>query len=274
MASFEYRGGVRLVVFDWAGTTVDHGCMAPIVPFVETLRAAGIELSLADARGPMGMDKKDHLRALLELPRAVEQWRSRHDRPLGEDDVERLFREEFVPRQLASVGDCCELIAGLSETVDWLRQRQIRIGTTTGYFREAAELAWAAGRRQGFEPDANFCASDVPAARPAPWMVYRNMEALGVYPPAAVVKVGDTVPDVGEGRSAGAWTVAVTTTGSEVGLPLADWQRLLPDERQRRTAAAAAKLSAAGAHWVLDSVADLPRLIPEIEQRNAAGERP
>ncbi len=43
-----YRGPLQLVVFDWAGTTVDHGCFAPVVPFQELFRARGVDLTVAE----------------------------------------------------------------------------------------------------------------------------------------------------------------------------------------------------------------------------------
>jgi len=265
---------IRLVVFDWAGTTVDHGCFAPIRPFVETLASAGVALTTDEARAPMGLHKRDHLRALLALPAVRERWCAAHGRAPSEDDVDHLFANEFVPRQLRALDGAGRLVPRLLDTVAWLRAREIRIGSSTGYFREALEAVAAEARAQGYAPDAAFCPSDVAAARPAPWMIFRNMEATGAFPPAAVVKVGDTVPDVEEGRNAGVWTVGVARTGSEVGLTAEDLATLPAPEQDRRLARARETLRAAGAHDVIDSVADLPALLPEIDARLARGGHP
>jgi phosphonoacetaldehyde hydrolase len=262
------------VVFDWAGTTVDHGCIAPIRPFVEAFAALGIALAPHDARAPMGLHKKDHVRALLALPAVAERWRTAHGRAPAEQDVEALYEREFVPRQLAALAGAGALIAGVRDSVAWLRARGIRIGSTTGYFRQALDAVATQARSEGYAPDAAFCPSDVPAARPAPWMVFRNMEATNVFPPAAVAKVGDTVPDIAEGRNAGVWAVGVARTGSEVGLGAEELAALPAAEQARRVALARATLLEAGAHYVVDSVADLPGLVPEIEARLARGERP
>lgn len=258
---------IKLVIFDWAGTTVDHGCFAPVAPFVEALSARGIKVTVDQVRGPMGLHKRDHLRTLLELPEIRARWREAHGSDWTEADLDRLFEEEFAPRQLSSIRAVSRLISGLPECVEHLRLRGIKIGTTTGYFREAAELVYEAGRQQGYVPEANLCVSDVPRGRPAPWMVYRLMEMLDVYPPSAVIKVGDTVPDVGEGRNAGVWTVGIARTGSEVGLSEADWEVLPADQKRDRLATASQKLRDAGAHWVIESVAVLPEILPQIEQR-------
>lgn len=266
-------GRVRLVVFDWAGTTVDHGCFAPVAPFVEALARHGVRLSAEQARGPMGLEKKDHLRALLALPEAQRQWVDAHGRACTDADVDQIF-VDFVPLQLASVTDASVLIDGVLETVAALRAQDIKISTSTGYFAEAAERCYAAAAAQGYRPDRNVHPGNVSAGRPAPWMIFRGMEAVGVYPPADVVKVGDTVPDVLEGLSAGAWSIGVAASGSEVGLS-ADELALLPsDERSRRVASAAAHLYEAGAHFVIDTVRDLPPLVAAIHDLRGRDELP
>ena len=69
---------ISLVIFDWAGTTVDHGCMAPIAAFQKAFKTYQIDLTVAQARGPMGMHKKDHIRTLLAIPEIAEQWQKVH----------------------------------------------------------------------------------------------------------------------------------------------------------------------------------------------------
>lgn len=270
MTNFDYRGPVRMVVFDWAGTTVDHGCFAPLAPFVETFRRHGVEISAAEARVPMGLQKKDHLQALMFAPEIAERWQKKHGRAAGQADVDQLYEHDFVPLQLECVSQHSELIEGLLPCIAWLRSLKVRVVTTTGYFKEAAEICYATAAKQGYVPDANLCSSDVAEGRPAPWMIYRHMEKFGVYPPAAVVKVGDTVPDIGEGRNAGVWTVGVVQSCSEVGLTSAEFKALPEDQQHARVVAARQTLLDAGAHYVINTVADLPQLLPEIEDRNAS----
>ena len=153
-------------------------------------------------------------------------------------------------------------------------QARIKIGTSTGYFAEAAQVASREGAAQGYMPDHNVAPNEVPSGRPAPWMIYRNMEALAVYPPAAVVKIGDTVPDIEEGLAAGVWSIGVTHSGSDVGCTVAEFAELGPAERQTRVDRARQRLVSAGAHLVVDSVADVPNLITTINGLLAKGERP
>lgn len=259
--------GIRLVVFDLAGTVVDHGCFAPVTPFIEALARHGVDITAERVRGPMGTAKIDHLRALLALPDAASQWRARHGRDVMDIDIVRLYEQDFVPLQLASVDVESALIPGALDCIEQLRSRGIAVGTTTGYFAAAADACIAMARRQGFAPDVSVHSDQVPAGRPAPWMMFRVMETLGIYPPSAVVKVGDTPPDVEEALNAGAWAVGVAATGNSVGLRAAALDALPAGERATRVAQARRELLDAGAHHVIDSVRDLPPLLPIIEEQ-------
>jgi phosphonoacetaldehyde hydrolase len=264
---------IRLVVFDWAGTTIDFGCQAPTGAFVAAFSARGVAVTPAEARAPMGLHKKDHVREMLRNPAVAAKWRAAAGRDWAEADVEELYRD-VTPRQLQAVDLCSALIPGVRECVAELRARGIKIAGTTGYFREAAAAVLAAGRRQGYEPDFAICADDVPAGRPAPWMIFRAMEALGVYPPAVVIKIGDTVIDIEDGRNAGAWSVGVVDSSNEMGLTEAEFAALSPAECDARRAAVRERFSAAGAHVILDSLVGVPALIDYFNTRISRGKRP
>ncbi|WP_257785850.1 HAD-IA family hydrolase [Jeongeupia sp. USM3] len=115
-----------------------------------------------------------------------------------------------------------------------------------------------------------------PAAggRPGPWMALENVIRLGISDVAACVKVDDTVPGIAEGLAAGMWTVGLSASGNEVGLKLRGMGGAKPARTGRAPRAGRAKLDAAGAHFVIDSIADLPAVIAEIDARLARGERP
>jgi len=262
------------VVLDWAGTAVDFGCFAPVRPFVEALARAGVTISDRQARGPMGLAKRDHLEELFRLPEVAAQWRQRHRRDWNAADVEQVYREHFMPLQIECAGTCSRVVPGLLEAVEHLHRRGIKVGTTTGYFREAADVAFRAAREQGYHPDHNVIPADVSAGRPAPWMIFRNMEVLGVCPPAAVLKVGDTVFDIEEGLNAGAWSAGVVDSSSDVGLTEEQFAELSDAQRGERTAAVADRLRRAGAHDIIRTVAELPALIERIDARLRTGEKP
>ncbi|OGL30210.1 MAG: phosphonoacetaldehyde hydrolase [Candidatus Rokubacteria bacterium RIFCSPLOWO2_12_FULL_73_47] len=268
-----YRGKVRAVLLDWAGTTMDFGCMAPAVVFVKVFERAGVPITMDEARAPMGAHKRVHIQQVTELDAVRARWQARHGRPPGEADVDRMFAD-FVPLQLECLSEYSTLIPGTLEVVAALRAREVKIGSTTGYLREMMAINLADAKAQGYEPDATVCASDVPAGRPYPYMCLQNMLDLRVWPVEACVKVDDTLPGIEEGLNAGMWTVGLAVSGNEVGLPLAAWQALPPAEQQARRERAHARLRMGGAHWVVDTIADLPPCLDDIEARLARGEKP
>lgn len=268
-----YRGLVKLVILDWAGTTMDYGCYAPAVVFVEVYRRRGVEISMQQARRPMGLHKRDHIRAISQMEEVAEAWREVHGRPVTEGDVEDMFAD-FQPLQLQCLADYADLIPGTLEAVAALRERGILIGSSTGYFTEAMELLKEEAAKRGYIPDSSVCATQVPAGRPHPWMVMQNMFNTGVYPPEAVVKVDDTKPGIGEGLNAGTWTIGLAKTGNEVGLNLEEINALAPEILARKLANAREGLARSGAHCVVDGIADIVPIVDEINARLARGERP
>lgn len=268
-----YRGKIQAVLFDWAGTTMDYGCMAPAVVFVEVFKRQGVPITMAEARAPMGAHKRVHIQKISQLDSVRRRWEEAHGRPPGEADVDRMFAE-FVPLQLACLSDYSRLIPGTLEIVGAIRARGIKLGSTTGYLREMMEINLRDAKLQGYEPDSTVCASDVPAGRPYPYMCLQNVINLQVSPVEACVKADDTVPGIEEGLNAGMWTIGLAMSGNEIGLPLAEVQALAPDERERRRQRAYARMHQCGAHYVVDSIADLMPCLDAIEERLARGDRP
>jgi phosphonoacetaldehyde hydrolase len=268
-----YQGPLRGVILDWAGTTVDHGCLAPAVTFIEAFRGVGIDIGTAEARAPMGMAKWYHVQAIIRMPAVAEAWRARYGAPANDADVDRIY-ERFLPLQVETVTRHSEVIAGVVEVAGELRRRDLRIGSTTGYPREVADVVSSLASAQGYAPDCVVCAGDTRLGRPGPFMVFKALIDLELSPVEAVVKVGDTVVDVEEGLNGGLWSVGVCATGNEVGLTAAELAALPDEERGRRVAVARDRLFAAGAHYVIDSVAELPAVIDHINTRLAQGDKP
>jgi phosphonoacetaldehyde hydrolase len=268
-----YHGTLQAVILDWAGTTVDYGCCAPAVVFCDVFKDQGVAISIEEAREPMGMEKKAHIRAIANMPAVANRWRENHGRVATEDDVERMYRE-FIPRQLDCLADYADLVPGTLEAADLFRRRGMKIGSTTGYSGDMMAVVVDEAKQRGFETDSNVSASDVPVGRPAPWMCFLNLQRLGVYPLEACVKIGDTPPDIAEGLNAGMWTIGVAKAGNEVGLTEAEIAQLSADELDRRLRKAYARLNQSGAHYVIDSIADVQWCLDDIERRLANGERP
>ncbi|OUO93367.1 phosphonoacetaldehyde hydrolase [Cloacibacillus sp. An23] len=256
---------VTCVIFDWAGTTVDYGCFAPLGAFTRVFEEAGLPLSIEEARGPMGLPKRDHVRELLKLPRVSALFAEKYGRAWNEADVDRLY-EGFVPALMGTLKDYCEPLPGVIETVAELRGAGLKIGSTTGYTKEMMDIVAPGAAARGYAPDALVTPDEAGAGRPAPYMIFRNMERLGVYPPSNVVKAGDTLADVREGKNAGVWSAGIIEGSSELGLTREECEALSENERAERYAAVRGRFLAAGADFVIERVTELPKLIEQINE--------
>ncbi len=268
-----YTGPIEAVLLDWAGTTMDFGCMAPAVVFMQIYERKRVPISIEEARAPMGAHKKVHIRKISELESVRRRWQEVHKRPPGEDDVDAMFAD-FVPLQLACLSQYSALIPGTLEVVAELKARGVKIGSTTGYLTEMMEINRKDGKRQGYDPDSTVCASDVPAGRPYPYMCLQNAINLGVATVQSCVKVDDTVPGIEEGLNAGMWTVGLAVSGNEVGLPLEQWRALPDSEKEAKRSRAYSRMRQCGAHYVVDTIADLMPCIDDIQDRIRRGETP
>ena len=260
LASLPAAADLDLVVFDMAGTIVDHGCFAPILAFQRAFASRGVDLTIAQARGPMGLGKLDHIRALLALDEVRQRFGEVHGRRPEDADAHELY-DAFLPLQTDHAVERAVAIEGAAEAHRVLRSAGARIAWTTGYPRVVTDPLLAPLAEQGLVPDVTLCADEVPQGRPAPDLIRGCMERLDVTDPARVVKCGDTRPDMEAARAAGVAGVGVVDTGSELGLEpealAAMGARELGDARERvRTA-----LHEAGATACIGAARELPALL-------------
>ncbi|HIA65002.1 TPA: phosphonoacetaldehyde hydrolase [Candidatus Poribacteria bacterium] len=268
-----YRGKLKAVILDWAGTTMDYGCYAPAVVFVEVYKRKGVPISMEEARVPMGAHKKVHIRKISQIDSVSERWKEMHGRKPNENDVDEMFAD-FVPLQLACLADYTDLIPGTIEAITHFRKRGLKIGSTTGYLPEMMTMLKEEASQRGYVPDSSVCAGDVPAGRPEPWMCLENAKNLGVYPMESIVKVDDTLPGIDEGLNAGMWSIGLAKTGNEIGLNQEEIEALPPDELQAKLEGAYQRMWQVGAHYVVDGIWDVPPVLDLINERLSRGERP
>ena len=266
-----YRGPIEAVLLDWAGTTMDFGCMAPAVVFVEVFKRKRVPITTEEARAPMGAHKRVHIQRITELDSVRRRWQETHGRPPNDDDVSAMFAD-FVPLQLECLSTYSALIPGTLEAVADLRSRGIKIGSTTGYLTEMMKINLADAKRQGYQPDCTVCAADVPAGRPYPYMCLQNVIQLGVSAVQACVKIDDTIPGVEEGLNAGMWTIGLAVSGNEVGMMLDQWQALPAAEQRAKRERACTRMWQCGAHYVVDTIAEIMPCIEDIQARIRRGE--
>jgi phosphonoacetaldehyde hydrolase len=257
---------IRAVMLDWAGTTVDHGSIAPVLALKTLFAKHGIELSMEDARRDMGLLKRDHIEAILALPNIRAEWKTLAGKEPGREEVSRLF-DEFGPLQMNIITQHSQLIGGVVETVTAWQNRGLLIGSTTGYTREMLSPVLAQAATNGYRPNASVCPDEVGAGRPAPWMLARNAQLLNVYPPSSCVKIGDTISDIEEGRNAGMWTIGLTRTGNMIGFDAETFEQLPITQKEVLLKQAAHKLLGAGADFVVEDLSACDQVLGQIETK-------
>lgn len=193
---------IRLVVFDVAGTIIeDHGEV--VSAFRAALQKGGIEAEEGQLREWKGASKREVIRRFVEQQAGG-----------GADlEAERIYGEFRGILESHYRRHGVTPIAGAQAVFDWLRQRGICLATTTGFYRQVNDLIL---QKAGWEKtfDANICSDDVPRGRPAPYMIFRAMEATGVADVAQVINVGDTPLDLQAASNAGVRGAVAVLTGA------------------------------------------------------------
>ena len=161
---------LEAVIFDWAGTTVDYGCFAPVQAFAEVFKAFGIEPTMEEVREPMGMLKRDHIKAMLAMPRIRTLWEEKYGRPSGETDIDSLY-QMFEGKLMSILESFTDIKPGVLETVKILREKGISIGSTTGYTDGMMEIVVKKAEEHGYKPDAWFSPDSTnKLGRPYPYL--------------------------------------------------------------------------------------------------------
>ncbi len=258
-------GPIRAVIFDWAGTAVDFGSMAPVAAFAEAFADAGVPVSTAEIRKPMGLEKRRHLIAMLEDETLGARWHAVYGTKPGERDIDALYGA-FQARLLEILPQYADPVPGLLDALAYLRGANVKIGSNTGYSRRMMNLLAPAAAARGFVPDCIVAADEVAAGRPAADLSLKCLQLLALEN-AAGVKVDDTRAGIDEGRNAGLWTVAVAVSGNEVGLSLDEWSALDADARTHLRNAARSRVQHFDADFIVDTVAELGDVVRAIEAR-------
>ena len=255
---------VEAVVFDWAGTTVDYGCFAPVEAFMATFRNAGVEPTIEETRKPMGMLKIDHIRTMLHMDRIAAEWERVHGAAPTEEDVTALYvpYEEML---LSILHNFATPKPYVLDAVAELRAAGVKIGSTTGYNDKMMAIVAPEAERQGYKPDFMVTPDEVGGhGRPYPYMMFRNMEALGVSDVRRVAKVGDTVSDIKEGLAAGCLSIGVIEGSSVLAMTQEEFEGLSAADQAAARAHVDQVFREAGATAVINNLSELPTLLGQL----------
>jgi len=273
-----FRGPLKAAILDWSGTTADAHVLAPAVVFYEVFKKHGVDITMAEARLPMGLRKDLHIAKILEIPAVRQRWIDTKGEEPTQATVDLLF-EDFVPMQCECLREYTDLLPGAADTVNKLRSDyDLKIGSTTGFTEVMVDILLEDAAKQGYVPDVAVAGDHIQnnmGFRPAPFMVYENLVKLGVYPIEAAVKVDDTVTGVGEGLNAGCWSVGIYGWSNYTDVDSKEhWDNMSDAEKHERRMVSKEMLDNSGAHYVIETINDLPMVIEDINARMAAGEMP
>ncbi len=257
---------ISCVIMDWAGTTVDFGCFAPLNAFLKVFsEEKGIDITYRQAREPMGLLKIDHIKAILNMPEVNEKFRARYGRDWNMEDVNEMY-VSFEKHLFASLSNFTTPIPGVLDTIKELRESGIKIGSTTGYTQAMMDVVRPGAAAKGYVVDNLVTPDNLPAGRPAPYMIYKNMIDLAIPSVDNVVKVGDTIADIKEGVNAKVWSIGIITGSNEMGITEEEYNCRTPDELAALKQEVRERMMAAGAHFVLDNITELPACIEKINR--------
>ena len=257
---------IECVILDWAGTAVDYGCFAPVSAFIESFKSLGLTVTAAETRAHMGLTKIEEIRALFAIEHVSKAFREKYGRDYNENDVQACYAE-FQRLLFATLRSYSMPISNVIKTIDALRDKGIKVGSTTGYTGKMMDVVIPAAAEHGYNVDNCVTSDNLPAGRPHPYMIYKNMCDLAVPSRYSVLKYGDTISDIREGLNAGVWSVGVILGSNELGLTEEEVNALPAEELKKRMLEVRYRMYAAGVHYVVDSIEELPMLIDAIEAR-------
>ena len=203
---------------------------------------------------------------IMDLPAVQNDWQARFQVLPTEDDCNQIF-SNFKAILLSSLTEFGQLKPGMSAVIDYLTAHNISYGTTTGYDAEMLALVLPIAAKQGYRPAVNITSEQTGGVgRPAPAMLALAAEQLTVTDPTTVMKIGDSVNDILEGNNADAVSVGIIDGSNIMGLSELAFNALSPAEQAERRAHVTAAYQRAGADYILQSMAELPALLDQINQ--------
>ena len=128
---------IECVIMDWAGTSVDYGCFAPVAAFVDSFKQMGLTVTAAETRAHMGLTKIEEIRALFAIERVEEEFRQKYAHIPDENDVQECYKR-FQDVLFTTLDDYTDPIPGVVDVIAGLRAKGIKVGSTTGYTKNTA----------------------------------------------------------------------------------------------------------------------------------------
>lgn len=193
---------IKLMVFDMAGTTIKEDNVV-YKTIHQTLSDNNIDISLEDVlKHGAGKEKLTAIKEILSMKKIKKEGLAEHIFESFKTDLEQNYNNYDI-----------KVFNGTKPTFDALKVQDIKIALNTGYNRETAtKLLKRVNLKVGQDIDTLVTADDVKKGRPHPDMIIKAMKDTGISSANYVVKIGDSVIDIEEGKSAKCkYTIGLTS---------------------------------------------------------------
>lgn len=274
-----YTGSVRACIFDWSGTLIDKYSFAPVNALITTLKDYNIDPKVHDIRQSMGVKKDKHIQHILNIPDIKSQWLNNFDSPPSHEDINDIYKK-FKHNQKNIITEYTELFPEAKQLFRELKRSrktsQIKIAGTTGFSSDITNIILNDIKKQGIFFDTWVSGDDVNyGSRPNPFMLYKCMENLNIPEIKSVIKIDDTVAGIQEGLNAGCWTVGVVKWSNHLNVEsIDDYMKLTLNEKFSIKNNCKEKFKQNGAHFVIDNIYDMRKVIKAVNEKLNNGIKP
>jgi len=260
------NSNIEAIVFDLAGTLIDFGSLAPSQVLIKLFDRLGIKITRKQAIGPMGIEKRAHIKALLTTRKINSEWKKKFKSKPTVKDIDKLFKL-FNPELKKIINKHSKFISGNKKTLDLIKNKIKKIELNTGYSEEILKVILPELKKQRFIPDVSYSSSYTKIGRPSAEIIYRIFSDLNITKGSNCIKVDDTIPGLQEGLNAGMWVIGVIFSGNEFGKNEHEFNKLTNKEKLKFRKKISRKFKKIGAHYVIDTIKDLPKIIERIENK-------
>ncbi|XP_074661078.1 phosphonoacetaldehyde hydrolase-like [Tubulanus polymorphus] len=271
-----YTGPVKACILDWCGTSANKYSLATTRVFDQFFKKYKVPIGVEHVRKSIGLRMDLQILEILKIPSVSKRWKDLHGQLPNEADVNSMY-SDFVPMFMKSLHEYGELIPGTSKAIDSLKtDLNCKIGSTTCLSRSMVDILLNAAVKQGYHPNTTVASDEVNnGIHPKPHMIYKSMGLLDISPIQSVVKVGATSYTIHEALEAGCWAVAVSRYSNYMNInSFEEENEVSEDDMKQRNTVAQEILINSGAHYVIDSIVQLPDIVNEINHRLSKGEKP
>ena len=262
---------IKACIFDLGGTIIDKYSLIPLISFRKAFLNKGIVLDSDLIRKDMGLNKIDHIDQICSKPVVIKDWYKKYNRIINDEDKEDLYNQ-FLKIQKRETIENMKIIPETYDVMNKLRERNIKIGSTTGFDKEQMERVKNILKSNGIELDSYVSSTclDKPG-RPFSYMIHENMDRFNIANPKNIIKLDDTNSGIREGINAGCWTIGVSRWSvymnvndySEINY-LSNYQLINKIENSKKT------LQKSGPNMIINDLRELPKIIDDINDMSTS----